>query len=88
MSIRITVEVDNLKELFRAAHVTSKEIADHLGISDTGMSFRLTGRRPFFRDEITPLARAIEAGGKAKVTASQVAKIIGPERIVKRQLSR
>ncbi|CAN5142826.1 hypothetical protein BH11ACT6_BH11ACT6_34480 [soil metagenome] len=64
IAARLTL-AGEVRALLARRRIAQQEVADHLGISQSSMSRRLSGAQPFTTDEIYRLADlfSIDAGG-------------------------
>ena len=78
------IKCESLKELLAAAGVQPLDIAKRLGLCKASVSMKLNGERPWWEDEIGPIATAINKTGRAKVDEAKLIRFIGKEHIRRR----
>ena len=82
--MKTTVEIDSLRELISASGIGIAAIAERLGLNQSTVSLKIKGERPLFLDEMGPIAAAINAGGRIKVSETDVINIIGRSNLKQR----
>ena len=79
--MKVTVQVDNVRDLVDSAGVTVGALAQRMGRHVSIASLKLKGVKPIFMDEIGAIVGAINAAGRMTVTEEQVIKLIGRKNI-------
>ena len=75
--MKTTVGIETLRELISASGIGLAAIAERLGLNQSTVSLKINGDRPLFLDEMGPIAAAINAGGRVKVSEAEVINLIG-----------
>ena len=75
--MKTTVGIETLRELISASGIGLAAIAERLGLNQSTVSLKISGDRPMFIDECGPIAAAINAGGRVKVSEADVIDLVG-----------
>ena len=82
--MKLNVDCPTLRDVVRAVGLPVGDLATRLGLSVSMVSLRMSGARPWFEDELGPVAAAINETNRAKIDEAKVLRLIGKANVKRR----
>lgn len=83
--MKISVECRTVQDLWEVSGLSVDKVASALGISPSSVYLKVSGRRPWFEDEIGPVAVVLSCeDSRVSIDETKLIKLIGAKNVKRR----